>query len=143
LRACRADFRPQSDVRRAIIDAIRNDPGGATANTPAAGSTESGGGNPVLHGQQPALALPRAPTLARADQILDEYASHYVATEDANDICTHSRRPRDYDPGPALERIAAPLIAINSADDLINPPSSAFSSARSSVSQAAVRWCCP
>ena len=29
---------------------------------------------------------------------------------------------RDYDPGPALETIRAPLVAINSADDLINPP---------------------
>ena len=29
---------------------------------------------------------------------------------------------RDYDPSPDLERIAAPLLAINSADDLINPP---------------------
>jgi len=29
---------------------------------------------------------------------------------------------RDYDPGPNLEKIQAPLLAINSADDLINPP---------------------
>jgi homoserine O-acetyltransferase len=29
---------------------------------------------------------------------------------------------RDYDPGPNLEKIRAPLLAINSADDLINPP---------------------
>ena len=29
---------------------------------------------------------------------------------------------RDYDPGPELEKIRAPLLAINSADDLINPP---------------------
>jgi homoserine O-acetyltransferase len=28
----------------------------------------------------------------------------------------------DYDPSIALERIAAPLLAINSADDYINPP---------------------
>jgi homoserine O-acetyltransferase len=29
---------------------------------------------------------------------------------------------RDYDPGPDLEKIRAPVLAINSADDLINPP---------------------
>ena len=29
---------------------------------------------------------------------------------------------RDYDPGPALGSIKAPLLAINTADDLINPP---------------------
>jgi homoserine O-acetyltransferase/O-succinyltransferase len=38
------------------------------------------------------------------------------------------RRPRrqpasrDYDPAPQVEGIRAPLLAINSADDLINPP---------------------
>jgi homoserine O-acetyltransferase len=29
---------------------------------------------------------------------------------------------REYDPSAGLERIKAPLLAINSADDLINPP---------------------
>ncbi len=29
---------------------------------------------------------------------------------------------RDYDPAPGLEKIRAPLVAINFADDLINPP---------------------
>ena len=29
---------------------------------------------------------------------------------------------QDYDPNPGLEKIKAPLLAINSADDLINPP---------------------
>jgi len=29
---------------------------------------------------------------------------------------------RDYNPGPDLEKIRAPLLAVNSADDLINPP---------------------
>ena len=29
---------------------------------------------------------------------------------------------RDYDPGPDLEKIRVPLMAVNSADDLINPP---------------------
>jgi len=28
----------------------------------------------------------------------------------------------DYDPGPNLEKIRAPLLAVNFADDLINPP---------------------
>ncbi|MFH1574869.1 MAG: hypothetical protein ABIG68_12860 [Acidobacteriota bacterium] len=29
---------------------------------------------------------------------------------------------RDYDPSPFLEKIRAPLVAINSADDQVNPP---------------------
>ena len=35
---------------------------------------------------------------------------------------TRSKSSHDYDPGPGLEKISAPLLAINSADDLINPP---------------------
>lgn len=33
-----------------------------------------------------------------------------------------SGRRQDYDPGPDLEKIRAPLLAVNFADDLINPP---------------------
>ncbi len=33
-----------------------------------------------------------------------------------------SLRFADYDPSPGLEKIRVPLFAINSADDLINPP---------------------
>ena len=43
-------------------------------------------------------------------------------TGDANDILYALEASRDYDPGPGLEKITAPLLAINSADDIINPP---------------------
>jgi len=42
--------------------------------------------------------------------------------DDANDVLYAVDASRDYDPEPALEKIQAPLLAINSADDLINPP---------------------
>ena len=45
-----------------------------------------------------------------------------MKTGDANDILYALEASRDYDPGPGLEKIKAPLVAINSADDLINPP---------------------
>jgi homoserine O-acetyltransferase len=32
------------------------------------------------------------------------------------------RASQDYDPSPHLEKITAPLLAINSADDFVNPP---------------------
>jgi homoserine O-acetyltransferase len=41
---------------------------------------------------------------------------------DANDMLYYFDASRDYDPSPRLEQIAAPLLAINSADDLVNPP---------------------
>jgi homoserine O-acetyltransferase len=41
---------------------------------------------------------------------------------DANDTLYAVESSWDYDPGPGLEKIRAPLLAINFADDLINPP---------------------
>src|SRR2546423_9841055 len=41
---------------------------------------------------------------------------------DANDVLYALEASQDYDPGPALEHIQARLLAINFADDLINPP---------------------
>ena len=45
-----------------------------------------------------------------------------LARLDANDLLYAVESSSDYDPGPDLERIRAPLVAVNSADDLINPP---------------------
>jgi len=41
---------------------------------------------------------------------------------DANDMLYYFDSSREYNPSPMLEKIKAPLIAVNSADDLINPP---------------------
>src|SRR5258708_1174058 len=45
-----------------------------------------------------------------------------VKTRDGNEGLYGMEGSGDYDPGPALEKIQAPLLAVNSADDLINPP---------------------
>ena len=45
-----------------------------------------------------------------------------MKTSDANDVLYAVEASHDYDPGPNLEKILEPLLAINSADDLINPP---------------------
>jgi homoserine O-acetyltransferase len=41
---------------------------------------------------------------------------------DANNVLYALQASEDYNPGPDLERIQAPLLAINFGDDLINPP---------------------
>ena len=41
---------------------------------------------------------------------------------DANDFLYQWDASRDYDPGPGLERIRAPVLVVNSADDERNPP---------------------
>jgi len=109
--------------RRLVIDAIRNDPawqGGEYRTQPPSLRTAIEmvwlvGSNPVLRQQE-------APTRAQADQVIDRYVNEHMKTEDANDILYAVSASHDYDPGPALEKIEAPLLAINSADDLINPP---------------------
>jgi homoserine O-acetyltransferase/O-succinyltransferase len=109
--------------RRLVIDAIRNDPawqGGEYRSQPPSLRTAVEmiwlvGSNPVLRQQE-------APTRAQADQVIDSYVNEHMKTEDANDILYAVEASHDYDPGPALEKIEAPLLAINSADDLVNPP---------------------
>lgn len=62
------------------------------------------------------------PTGPAADEY---YTSHIVPAAnhlDANDLLYAVRSSRDYNPEPLLNKIEAPLFAINSADDQINPP---------------------
>ena len=73
-------------------------------------------------GSNPVLRQAAMPTLAQADATLDKYVTDAVRTDDANDTMYQLGASWDYDPGPALEQIRAPLYAVNSADDLINPP---------------------
>jgi homoserine O-acetyltransferase len=68
------------------------------------------------------LRYEEAPTLARADEVIDAVVARGMKSEDANDLLYALSASRDYDPGPGLEKIQAPLTAVNSADDLINPP---------------------
>jgi homoserine O-acetyltransferase/O-succinyltransferase len=109
--------------RRMVIDAIRNDPawnGGEYKTQPPGLRTAAEmlwfmSSNPVLRQKE-------APTLAKTDELLDKFVEQIVKTDDANDVLYAVEASRDYDPGPNLEKIRAPLLAINSADDLINPP---------------------
>jgi homoserine O-acetyltransferase len=70
----------------------------------------------------PPLRQNEAPTLAKTDEALDKFVDQIVKADDANDVLYALEASQDYDPGPNLEKIRAPLLAINSADDLINPP---------------------
>jgi homoserine O-acetyltransferase len=109
--------------RRTVIDAIRNDPAwrdGEYASEPP--SLRTAIEMLWLMGSNPALRQAEAPTLAQADQVIETYVEENLKTHDANDVLFAVSASFDYDPGPGLEKIAAPLLAINFADDLINPP---------------------
>ena len=62
------------------------------------------------------------PTAKAADKWLADQIASRVKTTDANDMIYYFRASEDYDPSPHLEEITAPLLAINSADDFVNPP---------------------
>jgi homoserine O-acetyltransferase len=62
------------------------------------------------------------PTRDAADKWLEEQVAARVKATDANDLLYAIEASRNYDPSPDLERITAPLLAINSADDFVNPP---------------------
>ena len=109
--------------RRVIIDAIRSDPdwrGGNYASQPP--SLHTAAEMLYFMSSNPPLRQQQMPTLAKSDSALDSAVESSVKTSDANDMLYQLEASRDYDPGPDLERIRAPLMAINSADDLINPP---------------------
>jgi homoserine O-acetyltransferase len=109
--------------RRVVIDAIRNDPEWKNGDyTTQPQSLRTAAGMLWLVGSNPILRQNQAPTRADADRVLDQYVASYLKTGDANDILYALEASRDYDPGPGLEKITAPLLAVNSADDIINPP---------------------
>jgi homoserine O-acetyltransferase len=109
--------------RRVVIDAIRNDPEWKNGDyTAQPQSLRTAAEMLWLVGSNPILRQKAAPTLAELDQTLDRYVATYIKSNDANDILYALEASRDYDPGPGLEKIKAPLLAVNSADDIINPP---------------------
>ncbi len=109
--------------RRTIIEAIVTDPdwkGGEYAEQPHGLriATEL----MFLMSSNPVQRQKETPTGEAADKVLAKAVAEAMKTRDANDILYAFSASRDYDPGPGLDKIKAPVLAINFADDLINPP---------------------
>jgi homoserine O-acetyltransferase/O-succinyltransferase len=109
--------------RKMVIDAIRNDPewmGGEYAKQPR-GLVEA------IHwllvaSPGPLQLQKNLPARDAADRYVDEQVRQRLTTTDANDLLYAVEASREYDPSPDLEKITAPLLAINFSDDFINPP---------------------
>jgi len=109
--------------RRLVSDDIRADPDWNGGNY----TRQPGGLRAALQllfiaGSSPLQLQRLAPTRDSADGYISRWLDARLAGGDANDLLYQVEASRDYDPSPALERITAPVLAINSADDFINPP---------------------
>ncbi|HYK82204.1 MAG TPA: alpha/beta fold hydrolase [Gemmatimonadales bacterium] len=76
----------------------------------------------VLVGSSPLQLQRVGPTRDSADAFLAHWLDARRSDVDANDFLYQIEASRDYDPRPDLGRISVPVLAINSADDFINPP---------------------
>jgi homoserine O-acetyltransferase len=110
-------------IRTMLMDAIRNDPGynGGDYTTQPAGLRQAMG-MLFLMTSAPKVQHRDAPTRDKADSVIHAYLEQNTRTHDANDVIYAFNASRTYDPSPDLEKIAARVLAINSADDFVNPP---------------------
>jgi homoserine O-acetyltransferase/O-succinyltransferase len=109
--------------RKMLMDSIRNDPewnNGEYTRQPR-------GLADALHiliimGSVPLQWQKDYPTRASADKYLDDRLASLMKEDDANDCLYQVDSSREYNPQSKLGTIKAPLLAVNSADDQINPP---------------------
>ena len=109
--------------RRMVIDDIRGDPewnGGEYHEQPR--GLASAVQVLLFMVSSPLQWQKAAPTRDDADRYLHDQMRSRLGGADANDFVYAFEASREYDPSPALERITAPVLAINSADDVVNPP---------------------
>lgn len=109
--------------RRMVIDSIRNDPEWMNGEY----TKQPRGLQAAIHALMVMTSSPlqmqkQAPTRQAADQLFDQQVRSNLERYDANDMLYQFDSSRDYNPAPHLSRIKAPLIAVNSADDVVNPP---------------------
>ncbi len=110
-------------MRKMMIDAIRTDPewkDGAYAQPPH--GMVAALDILMIMGSSPLQWQKEAPTRETADKFLDNHIAQYLKEDDANNLLYQIDSSYDYDPQSKLGSIKAPLLAINSADDQINPP---------------------
>ena len=109
--------------RKIIVEAIRTDPdwknGDYTQQPPSLAVLES---LEALMTTSPVFLQSKFPTREAMDGGYDRLVRDGFKNDDANDELYAYSASADYNPGPELEKIRAQLLAINFADDEINPP---------------------
>ena len=110
-------------IRTMLMDDIRDDPawnGGEYTKQPE--GLRAAIGMLFVLVSSPRTQQQQAPTRDAADRWIRAYLDAHMKTMDANDVLYAFDASRDYDPSSRLETIRVPVLAINSADDEVNPP---------------------
>jgi homoserine O-acetyltransferase/O-succinyltransferase len=110
-------------MRRIMIAAIRNDPrvGRPGASGPLRGIGFAWLAFKLLT-ESPARMAEDLVHPDRADEFIETVAAEAMRTELPNDVIWEFDASRDYDPEPELDKIQAPLVAVNFCDDELNQP---------------------
>jgi len=113
-------------LRKMVMDSITNDPafkGGEYTDKHLKGMMPAEFALFVMT-SSPLQLLKQDPTREKADAAFESrfYGDAQDRWPDPNDMYYEYNCSRDYNPAPHLEEIKAPLYAINSADDQVNPP---------------------
>ncbi|MGH7656393.1 MAG: alpha/beta fold hydrolase [Gemmatimonadaceae bacterium] len=110
-------------IRRMIMDDITDSPdydGGEYTKEPH--GLRAAIGQLYIMTSAPLVQQKQAPTRDKADSVIHSYIDKAMKTTDANDMLYYFNSSRNYDPSSHLGQITAPVLAINSADDFVNPP---------------------
>ncbi len=111
-------------LRKMVIDAIKSDPawkGGDYLEKPMVGLTAAMYPLIVMV-SSPLQYQMQAPTREESEAFLAGLVARYTAAMDPNDVIYAFDASRQYNPAPHLEKIRTRLVAVNSADDQVNPP---------------------
>ena len=109
--------------RKFLIDAIENDPTWLNGNyTEQPRGLGSAIGFLMMATSVPLQWQKQFPTVAAADKYVADQVAARSKNIDANDMLYYFHAIEDYNPAPHLSKITSHLLAINSADDFVNPP---------------------
>jgi len=109
--------------RQMLIDGIEKDPawdGGNYTKEPVQG-LRTAASILVIAGGAPLNLQKIYPTREAAKAYAEQAVDRYIGEMDANDTIYQFESSRNYNPWPNLEKITAPMMWVNSADDFINP----------------------
>jgi homoserine O-acetyltransferase len=110
-------------LRKMIMDSIKRDPNWNGGEYKGPLNMVPANFALFMMTSSPLQLLKQAPTREQADAVFERrFYEPAARPTDPNDMLYYYDCSRDYNPQPDLEKIKAPLYAVNSADDQVNPP---------------------